>query len=45
MFLCCFMKSLGIGPDEVDSFGKEAERTCTLDKSFPHKEERLLGKL
>ena len=39
------LKSLEIGPDEVNSFGKEVERTCTLVKSFPHKEERLLGKL
>ena len=39
------LKSLEIAPDEVNSFGKEVERTCTLVKSFPHKEERLLGKL
>ena len=39
------LKSLEIGSDEVNSFGKEVERTCTLVKSFPHKEERLLGKL
>ena len=39
------LKSLEIGPDEVNSFGKEVERTCTLVKSFPHREERLLGKL
>ena len=37
------LKSLEIGPDEVISFGKDVERTCTLVKSFPHKEERLLG--
>ena len=30
---------------EVVSFGREVERTCTLVKSFPHREERLLGKL
>ena len=39
------LKSLEIGPDEVDRFGKEVKRTCTLVKSFPHKEERLLGKI
>ena len=35
------LKSLEIGPDEVNSFGKEVERKCTLVKSFPHKEERV----
>ena len=39
------LKSLEIGADEVNSFGKDVERACTLVKSFPHKEERLLGNL